>query len=295
MVGAVIGGVGSSRQWVTNASAAVVLIGLAAGWYFGRDPLRRYVSAISARAGEVRFNWPLAASSDAQRAKSMQTWLPAAVQRDLARIAAVEIQVDPFAQESLERARQALLATGWFARIQSVRRTPNGSVDITADWRLPAAVVKHQKLEYLVAVGSEVLRLPPRTPVMKGTMPLITNPKLGPKGDALGVLYGSAWPGGDVQAAIDLLRNLRSIPEIKRISGIDLANYIETGHLTIVTDTGAKIVWGSALSELGPGQVPQETRRARLRDILQTRYDESQRLIEIYPPVVMVDKTAAAN
>lgn len=276
-------------------AAAAVLIAIAAGWYFGRGALERYVASISAAPGEIRFNWPVTPGPDGRPPKSMQTWLPAAVQRDLARIAAAEIHADPFAQESLERARQSLLATGWFARIESVRRTAWGTIDVKGDWRLPAAVVKHGRTEHLVAVGSEVLRLPPRTPVMKGSMPVVMNPRLGPKSDALGVIFGVPWPGGDVQAAIDLLRHLRTIPEMKRIAGIDLANYIQTGHLTIVTDSGARIVWGSALSELGAGQVPAETRRARLRDILQARYDESHRLIEIHAPVVMVDKTASAD
>lgn len=278
-----------------NAFAAVVLVGLACGWFFGRDALERRVSELTTQPAEVRFNWPIVLAPGQKKPSAPQTWLPAAVQRDLARIAAAEVAVDPFAQDSLERARRALLATGWFARIASVKRTAGGHVDITADWRLPAAVVQHRNREYLVAVGSEVLRLPPRTPVMKGSMPVITNPRLAPKSDGPGIVYGATWPGGDVEAAIDLLRNLRHIPEVKRLAGVDLANYIETGHLTLITDAGAKIVWGSALSELGPGEVSVDTRRARLRDILQTRFDQSQRTIEIHTPVVLVDKTAAAQ
>jgi hypothetical protein len=253
------------------------------------------VAALTTRPSEVRFNWPIAVAPGQKKPTSPQTWLPAAVQRDLALIAASEVAVDPFAKESLERARRALLATGWFSQISTVRRTPGGHVDITADWRLPAAVVQHRGREYLVAVSGQVLRLPARTPVMKGSMPVITNPRLAPKSDNQGIVYGEVWPGGDVEAAIALLRHLRQIPEVKRIAGVDLANFIETGHLTLVTDSGAKIVWGSALSELGPGEVSVDTRRARLRDILQTRFDASQRMIEIHTPVVLVDKTAAAQ
>lgn len=291
---ALVGGAGSAGRIVMNSLAALVLVAVACGWFFGREALERRVAELSARPSVVRFNWPVAQATGA-KAGVAQTWLPAAVQRDLARIAGAEIAADPFSQESLERARRALLATGWFANIASVRRTPGGHVDITADWRLPAAVVQQRNREYLVAVGGELLRLPARTPVQKGSMPVITNPRMQPKIDEQGVVYGAVWPGGDVEAAIALLRNLRQIPEVKRLTGVDLANFIETGHLTLVTDSGAKIVWGSALSELGPGEVSVDTRRARLRDILQTRFDQTQRLIEIYTPVVLVDKTAAAN
>ncbi|MBL8747165.1 MAG: hypothetical protein JNK58_12525 [Phycisphaerae bacterium] len=290
-----LSGAGSAGRLLMNSMAVLLLIALACGWYFGREALERRVAELTTQKAEVRFNWPIALAPGARKPATPQTWLPPAVQRDLARIAAAEVAVDPFAQDSLERARQALLATGWFANISSVRRTPGGHIDITADWRLPAAVVQHRNREYLVAVGGEVLRLPPRTPVQKGSMPTITNPRLAPRSDSQGIVYGAVWPGGDVEAAIDLLRNLRQIPEVKRLVGVDLANYIETGHLTLVTDAGARIVWGSALSELGPGEVSVDTRRARLRDILQTRFDQSQRTIEIHTPVVLVDKTAAAN
>lgn len=278
-----------------NGAAVMVLVGLGAAWVFGRAPLERHVSALTSRPVDVRFNWPIVLSGEAGTRGEARTWLPPAVQRDLAQIALASIEANPFNQPSLEAARQALLATGWFARIESIRRTASGHVDITADWRIPAAVVRHKNREYLVAVGGEVLRLPPRTPVMKGSMPIITNARLGPRTDSIGVIYGAAWPGGDVQAAVDLLRHLRRLPEAGRITGVDLATFTQTGHLTLVTDAGAKIVWGSALSELGPGQVSVDTRRARLRDILQTRFDESQRLIEIHTPVVLVDKTASAR
>lgn len=271
------------------------MAGLAAGWVFGRGPLERHIASLSASTPVVRFNWPVSPAPAGRDTRRGETWLPAAVQRDLGGIALAELSTDPFARESLERARQALLATGWFKRITSIRRTPEACVDITAEWRVPAAVVQHKGREFLVAMGGEVLRLPPRSPVRKGSMPIITNPRLGPRTDALGVVFGQPWPGGDVQAAIDLLRLVRRMPEAKRITGVDLADYIETGHLTLMTDAGARIVWGSALSELGPGEVPVDTRRARLRDILQTRFDETQKRIEIHTPVVLVDKTASAK
>lgn len=288
---------GAGRMWrlFANLAAGLVLLGMVGGWVVGREALERHVASLTARAGDVRFNWPIALAPGQKKPASPQTWLPPALQRDLARIAAAEIGADPFDQASLERARQALLATGWFAGIPSVKRTAGGHVDITANWRLPAAVVQHRGREYLVAVGGEVLRLPSRTPVQKGSMPVITGPRTPPPSDTRGILYGVPWPGGDVVAAIELLRHLRQIPEYTRLAGVDLASFADSGHLTLITDSGAKIVWGSALSELGPGEVPADTRRARLRDILQTRFDQSQRLIEIYTPVVLVDKTAAAN
>lgn len=276
------------------AIASLILLAAVAGVWAMRDRLERHVASIRRVEPQVRFNWPVTRNASNPRAQH-STWLPVAVQRDLASIALSQLDADPFSQASLERARLALLATGWFAGIERIERTPSGAINVRGNWRLPSAVVRHADREYLVAVGGEVLRLPPRTPVQRGSMPVIMNPHLGPPTDSLGVIYGVPWNGGDVQTAIDLLRSLRAMPESARLTGIDLQPYMRTGHLTLVTDAGSRIVWGSGLSDLGPGEVSPDTRRARLRDILQTRFDEVQRSIAIHTPVVLVDKTASAN
>lgn len=286
-------GAGSLGRLALHTGAGLIVVAIGFGWAFGKEPLQRAVASIRSVQTQVRFNWPVAVPPGSKTPRNLQTWMPAPVQHDLARIASEQISVDPFDQTSLERARQALMGTGWFARITSIERTASGQIDVSADWRLPAAVVHSGGQDYLVAVSGEILKLPPRTPVARGSMPIISNPHFPPPTDELGVVYGKPWEGGDVQAAIDLLRNLRQLPESRRLSGIDLSEFIRTGHLTLLTDAGARIVWGSSLADLGPGEVPHETRRARLKQILADRFDTEQRFIEIHTPVVLVDKTVA--
>lgn len=285
---------GSTGRLLLNASSALCILGLACAWAFGHSTLQRYVGSFTKPSTDVCFNWPLA-PAPGEKIASGKTWLPPSIQNDMARIARANLTTDPFEQPCLEYARESLASTGWFVKINSIRRQPGGRIDVSADWRTPVALVSYRGHEYLVAVGSEILKLPARTPVAKGTMPVIMNPHLGPPSDQLGVLYGQTWTGGDVQAAVDLLRSLRQLPESRRVAGVDLANYIKSGHLTLITDTGSRIVWGSAPGELGPGEVRAEVRIQRLKDILAKRLDAQEKFIEIHTPDVLVDKTAARN
>jgi hypothetical protein len=271
----------------------MVFVALGAGWVLGREPLERRVAALAAQPSEIRFNWPVAGDPKSRRGAvdPRETWLPAAVRNDLIEIARQHIASDPFDRASLEAMRRDLAATGWFARLKSVERDAAGHINIVGDWRIPTAVVRQGRRDYLVARGGEVLKLPAKTPVAPGTMPVITNPHLAAPEDQGMLAYGKTWAGGDVTAALDLLRMLSGIPEAKRLRGVDLGQYMDKGHLVLVTDAGSRIVWGSAIGELTPGEQPFEIRRGRLRDILAQRLDTETPNIAIYTPVVMVDRT----
>lgn len=286
-------GVGVGLALVGRSLVALIIIAGAFAWIFGRGPLERYVASLTPGPLEVRFNWPLTSASEGSARR--ETWLPAPIQQDLVRIAREQLSADPFDQASLERATAALWSTGWFERINSIRRAPFGEIRVDAEWRTPTAIVSSKGRELLVARNGEVLRLPPGTPVVKGSMPVIMSPHQAPPVEDGDIACGKPWAGGDVQAAIALLRFLQTMPESRRIAGIDLADFGRTGHLVLVTDIGSQIVWGSPPEEVGPGQVSVEKRRGRLKEILSQRLDASQKRIEIYPPVVLVDNTVPSE
>lgn len=285
---------GGAGRIAARVALGLALVAMGLGWVLGREPLERRVAEISAQPQEIRFNWPVAGDPKARRSGSVdprQTWLPRAVRDQLIEIARAHVAADPFAQGSLENMRRDLAATGWFARLRSVERDASGHINIIGDWRIPTAVVRRDGRQYLVARGGEVLKLPPRTPVAEGSLPVITNPLLGPPEDEGMLAYGKTWAGGDVTAALDLMRMLGTIPESKRLRGVDLSQFMDKGHLVLVTDAGSRIVWGSAIGERTPGEQPFEIRRGRLRDILAQRLDTETPNIAIYTPVVLVDRT----
>ena len=123
-------------------------------------------------------------------------------------------------------------------------------------------------------------------------MPLILSPMAKPPSDNSGLVFGKPWMGGDVQASIRLIETLRADRDFDRVIGVELAGYLQTGHLTLLTDAGCRIVWGSAIGAVAPGEVAMEKKLANLRDILSQRLDARHQRIEIYPPVVLIDKTS---
>lgn len=277
---------GAGASLLFRAFTGVLVVGLLVAWIVGREPLQQAVAAGVTERPAVRFDWPRRTGS------AFETWLPPSVQQDLVLTALGELTDDPFDRESLDRVRARLIDTGWFAQVSRVARVPGNTVEIDADWRVPVAVVRWRDREFLVAQGGEILRLPPSTPVADGSMPVIANPHAAPPGDAkTGTLFGKPWTGGDIQAAIALHGLLRSDPSLARLRTIDLADFMRTGQLTIVSDLGCRFVWGSPIGEFSPGEVPVERRLARLRDLVAQRADALFTRVDVFPPDVLVDKT----
>lgn len=273
---------------VTGALALTVL----AASVLAHRPLERYVAGLRALPPNIVFEWPTTEGAGAE-----STWLPAPVRIELMRLAGANLTPDPFDREALVRTRARLEATGWIRQVTTLAREPGGVVRIAGEWRLPAALVKRGRETYLVARGGELLQLPPNAPLKPGSLFTIMNPFAEPPADAPGrPTFGKAWPGGDVQAAVALLEQLHTIPGADQVVGIDLQGYMKTGKLILVTDRGTRIVWGSAVDEVAPGEVKAEVKLARLREFVRTygRIDAGQRRIEIYSQRPFVDHTAEA-
>lgn len=266
-------------------------LALAVGLLVGRDPLLRRVGELRESPVKAHFDWPLVKQAGARPA----TWVPRVVQDSLVHLVESNVSMNPFDTGSLERGRRLLLATGWFESVDRLVRRPGGTIDVDATWRIPVALVRKNNRDYLVGRDAAPIRIPDGFKPMPGLY-IIENPLLEPPTDAGKLAYGTPWSGGDVQAALDLLDVLKDSPAQRQITGIDLSEYLtqDEPKLLIVTDRRTRIVWGSAIGELAPGQVPIERRIARLEQQLRGfgRIDAQQDRLEIYTPVVLVDKTA---
>lgn len=266
-------------------------LGIAVGLLVGRDPLLRRVGELREAPIKVHFDWPLVK----QQGPKPATWVPRVVQDSLVQLVEANVSMNPFDTASLERGRRLLMSTGWFESVDRVVRRAGGTIDIDATWRVPVALVRKNNRDYLIGSDAAPIRIPDGFKPMPGLY-VIQNPLLEPPAEAGKLAYGTPWSGGDVQAALNLLLLLKDSPAQQQITGIDLSEYLtkEEPKLLIVTDRGTKIVWGSAIGELAPGQVPIERRLARLEQQLRGfgRIDAQQERLEIYTPVVLVDKTA---
>ncbi len=285
-------GLGVVSNSIYRAVFGLLVIAAAVGWIMGKEPLREVVAEISANEPKARLHWPRTAGADRRE----ETWLPPALQNDLVHEVLASATGNPFDRDSLEESRARLEATGWFERLRSVRRRPGGVIEVDGDWRTPIAVVRQGGREFLVARGGEILRLPPGVPVSPGSMPVILGPYALPPTLANGQPdFGKAWPGGDVQDAISLIVTLRSRPGYERIVGVDLFDYMKSGHLTLIADTGARFIWGTPIGRNAPGEAPAERRLANLKSILDERRDAPGYRYEIYTPYVLVDTTMARD
>ncbi len=281
----------ASSRIVTGA-VVVVLLG---SWAFGRGPLERHVASLSRKTPAVVIEWPTVPSTDGG---APVTWVPKSVQADLARTVDAHLTPSPFDQTALIKAATDLSATGWFTKLGAVQREAGGTVRVTGEWRVPAAVVRKDGRSHLVAMDGAILKLPENTEPPERLF-VISNPASpAPRNDFGTTAYGVAWLGNDVQSAISLLRLLHGRPEIARqISGIDLSEFTRSTKLVLVTDRGHRIVWGSPVGDLMPGEVAVERKIARLAQNLKDfgRIDADQPRVEIYTPVVLVDKTAGLD
>lgn len=285
-------GVDGARSAFSKVLVAGVLITVCVGWIVGRGPLERHVASISAQPLKVRVEWPMLAG---ERGTAPKSWVPAPVQNELEQIVKQNISPNPFDQASLVDAAERLRSTGWFARLEEVRREAGGVVSVKGTWRVQAAIVRKDGRNHLVAIDGAVLKLPAGVPPQDRLFN-IYNPSSPPPASELGgIAYGEPWRGSDVQSAIALLKLLYTRPAVARqVDGVDLGEFARSGKLTLVTDRQHRIVWGSPIGELLPGEVTEERKVMALEKNLKEwgRIDANEQRLEIYTPIVLVDKTA---
>jgi hypothetical protein len=176
---------------------------------------------------------------------------------------------DPFAQEELVAVRDALLATGWFEAVGQVRRTSADEVLVDADFLMPFALVRDADGDHLVDPHG---RLMPRT-YPKGRGP-------GSKVVIEGAHFerpgspAAHWEGEDITAALRLLRLMDDRSWRDQVTVLDVSGYLSEQSLTLRTDRGAEIIWGSAPGEEQALEVLAERKLA----YLDKAYEEFERV-----------------
>lgn len=281
----------ASRASTLVFCAVVVALGLA--WVLGQGALRRSVAIARAEPVSLRIAWPTVAGDRSR------TWMPESVRREIEQTALSRISPDVFDRESLEQARAALEATGWFERVDAVRRLEGNLIEIQGVWRTPLAVVRQDNRDIVVGAGGALLPLSyapggagPGLKVIRGVS---QRPPIRADGSPA---YGAAWPGGEVQAGLDLLDALRRAFSATRvwpqITGVDAAMFQRDGRLAIVSDQDSRIVWGAPPGMIAPGEQSTDQKIARLVHLANgptERIDAGERWIEIYSAHVYVDRS----
>lgn len=162
-----------------------------------------------------------------------------------------------------------LSLVGWIARVNYVRRGADARLEISAEYRLPVAMVQHGGDFLLVDV--EGVRLPgmyryaPTWKLVQG----VGSPPPKP---------GSRWAGDDLRAALDLLALLEKEPFRGQITAVLVENFNGRvdpmrSHIELATDSaGGRIRWGSP-----PGLEVEENTVGQKLAILQANFRDTGR------------------
>lgn len=245
--------------------------------------------AADARPVQIIIEWPRSPG-----AAPGATWLPGETQYEILAIAHREADraPNPYSPAALASIAEALERTGWFESIRRVQREHGNIIRVDASWRIPAAVVRYGNVDHLIARGGELLPLEYQK--NRSPLPVIIGgrfdpPKYASAGGQLA--YGHPWPGGDIQAALEVLALVNTRPWRDQVAAVDVSGYLSSRRIELVTQWDGRAVWGGAPSDSVPGEVTAEMKIRRL-DVLHhqfQRIDARRRIVEVAGPVTLVD------
>ncbi|MEM9372262.1 MAG: hypothetical protein AAGA55_01335 [Planctomycetota bacterium] len=201
----------------------------------------------------VNVAWPTDASG--------QIWMPLAERERLSTIIANAARGGrALSSEPLALVGEAMADTGWFDGTPTLRWTHDGRIDLAGRWRAPAAAVRMGPREHLIDFSARLLPLD--YPTGQSNQIFLLNPP-GRRPDA-----GAQWEGEGLRAGLDLILLLQREGLLGQVAGIDLGRDDRAGILAIITDRGARVVWGGGPDHLRPGEQPMHVKLGRLRTLL---------------------------
>jgi len=278
---------------------AALLVGAVAGM----RPLElRAARIVDTAPVVIQINWPpLAAPAKAApvgAAPAPTTWLPRDEQERLAAIARTALSAgrDTFSRAPLERIGLALAGSGWFDGAPTVRRDRGSRITVDGRWRIPAAVVRHEGMDHLIAWDAKPL--PPIYKPPTSGLRFILGPAIGPPRTTSGERdFASPWPGEDIAASLELLALIAERGWAKQVGGVDASAFSDTRQLSIVTTEGTRVVWGGRPQKPLVGEVSTGQKLAHISQLLQDtrRIDGGYPLVRIYHPTVYFDISASAS
>lgn len=211
--------------WLAAIATAIT------GWIVGLPHLQaRAAAAAAARDIDVRF-------------VDQPRWLNGELRDDLVRAAAGELRGDVFDREHLVRARIALLNSGWFEKVKQVQRLTSDLVLVDGEFVTPFAVVRDRDGEHLVDPTGRLLPLTFPTGVKHNFVSIVGAHFARPSRPPL------QWEGGDISAALKLLRRIDDKKWKSQIASVDISAAMSSQMLVLTSDRGCRLIWGSP-----PGQ-----------------------------------------
>ena len=269
-------------QHLCTVVIVVLVLGGLVGFAIGYRPLHRQARKnIVATPAKIEVIWPAIKTAPGEPAK---TWLPEQFQKEIMNLALVQLGETPavFSSDPLESVGMAMEESGWFVGRPRVSRVGENTIRIDGTWRTPAAVVRANSKDLLVAWDG---RMMPPTYELNASGLCVILPVTTPhpmKNDG-SVDFGSVWVGDDLHAALELLRVLTAQPWSGQVAGIDVTDYVHTQQLAIITRNETRIIWGGKPSKPLLGETSTQSKIDRIAEINRrfSRIDAKRAAIDI--------------
>lgn len=243
-----------ANMWLM--SWTLLLIGGAAGWYFGEAYLMDYVS-------RQHRDQPVTVEL-IDTPSWMNDRLTGHLREEVERI----VDADPFDRASLEEAARTLQEKPWVESVQRIIRRGDAAIEVHADYRRPTALIEAEDGFHLV--DRQGVRLPGRYSsdgAARTGLLVVEGVSAAPP------LAGQRWGGKDLQAGLALAELIRKTEWSDEVASVNVRNYagrVDNGqpHIVLPTRLGGALRWGRAIGE---EQFYEPTAEVKLRHISRVR------------------------
>jgi len=282
----------------------------------GHRPLVAHSAAVVAPHDvQVEFVWPplapvagrqapgdpaITAVAARPPAPTPGTWLPVQFQRQLQDLVLARLRStdDAFSAPAINAVGEALAKSGWFDGPPRVERQPGRRLVIDGAWRVPAAFVRWDGRDYLVAWDGRLLP-PVYQPGQVNLRAIVGVPGPPPRDDDGRLDFSTPWPGEAVAAAVDLLALASGKPWYPQVRGIDLADFPKDRRLALQTTFGTRVVWGGPVRRPLPGESTTAGKVEKLgvlfRDFKRIDAGRGSVDISLQSPPLEIDVSASAT
>jgi len=248
-----------------GGAAAALVLGCAALGGLAAWGVPRLVESAERRTLE-RLDGPLTVSFS-----HVPAWLDGAIAREIAadaEFALVEADGSPFNREPLATVHRHLERSGWFVRVDQVRRASADRIEADVEFRRPFALVRWEGADHLVGAGGERIPLAFTEGPRPDGMPIVVGVTQPPP-----TVAGSPWIGADLHAALHLARWIHRKPWFAagQVAAIDASRFSREGILELVTDRGDRLIWGGDPEARNVGEMP-ASEKIRCLDALWHHY-----------------------
>lgn len=268
------------RRLVIGGLIAIGGIASFVGASVGLDALnQRAVAELTPGDPVVAMAWPRDTRGD--------VWLPITERERLATLMTEAARGGrALSRDPLSEIGTVLAASAWFDGSPSVRWTPEGEIHASGRFRAPAAAVRIGVRDTLIDADGRVLPLD--YPAGESNQIFLLHP------GQPAARKGEVWAGEDIRAALDLILLLQQDDLLGQVAGIDLGLGRQSGSLAIITDRGARVIWGGGPHHLRPAEQPTSVKLSRLRTLRDRtgRIDASVDMVDLRPQQPLIERRA---